>query len=229
MTRGSDVPDLAQVDGVEVLTATTAHPRELLRVDARQPSRRPQVVMTFYPEGSSESVVLKWAMLHVPRLREGTTLCLSRMSDTSEPIGKAGLHTLVCIALEVAPLSVKNLHLDGNSMDDEALEQLMPLMQASMPNLERLILRGNAISDAGIALLLPCISNRALSELDLSQNHIGDAGFAALAARISDATLCIRDQLHFGDNPASSEAHEGLLTTWRRLRKARSAVRLQQS
>ncbi len=212
------------LNGEEVRAATTTPARQLLRVHAADPKRRLRVELRFYESGSAEHLLLKWATLHAPRLREGTTLCFTRMSDSMKPLAIPELQVLCGMSVEVAPLAVRKLHLDGNGFGDAGVALLLPLMRSAMPHLERLILQANDLTDASASAIAATPPARVLLELDLSRNAIGEPGLVVLAGALDCNALRVHEVLDVSDNPAPTEAAEKLHRAFKAARKRRAAV-----
>jgi len=143
------------------------------------------------------------------------------MSASSAPLGAAEMRVLAGMGAELAPLAVKTLHLDGNGFGDGGLALLLPLVRSAMPQLERLVLHSNDITNEGAAALAATPPRQPLLELDLSQNAIGDAGLAALMAALADGSLSVLESLDLIGNAASDMAIDELKTTWKTMRRNR--------
>jgi hypothetical protein len=213
------------LDGAEVSAPTTTPARQLLRADAHhdatEPRRRRRVALGFYEIGSPEHMVLRWATLHALRLREGSTLCFTRMSDSAPPLRLPQLRILGGMCTELAPLAVRHLHLDGNGFGDEGVALLLPLMRSAMPHLERLGLRSNDLTDMSACAVAATPPARTLRELDLACNAIGERGLAALTAALDSGVLSVHEVLDVSVNPAPPEAANMLKSALQAARKRR--------
>ena len=211
------------LDGDEVSAPTTTPARQLLRGDTTEPRRRRRVALGFYEIGSPEHMLLRWATLHAPRLREGSTLCFTRMSASSPPLRVPQLCVLCGMCTELAPLAVRNLHLDGNGFGDEGVALLLPLMRSAMPHLERLVLRSNDLTDTSACAVAATPPARTLRELDLACNAIGERGLAALTAALDSGVLSVHEALDVSANPVPAEAANTLKSALLAARKRRAA------
>jgi len=204
------------LDGEIVTNALTTVARTLLMRSGLR------VVLGFYGSGEVEAALVALQRkyhLHGVRVREGHTLCFTRMSESSAPLGLEEVRTLATLVREHAPLAVKNLYLDDNLLGPEAIALLAPLLASSglLPRLETLVLTSNAMGEQGMATLCAALAARAelepppppLALLDIASNQIGDGGVAALATEVG-AGRCAVERVDVSANGAAEATEREL-------------------
>jgi len=174
------------LDGVALRNTTSTLARKLLD----RSGRRVELIM--YPPNAPEISLLRAYTLHVPRLREGTTLCFTRLSESSRKLSVRELGVFATLAAEHCPLGVQQLYLDENEFGDDGVAVIAPLLGTALPSLDRLILTANGITDRGVASLidgLRAASARPLLHLDLSSNQLTDEGVASLVQEVATGAI----------------------------------------
>lgn len=86
------------------------------------------------------------------------------------------------------------------------------LKNKACPQLQQLVLSGNALGDVGISSVVEYLkTNNSLKILDLQDNHIGEYGFTALSNAFAASDSCSIEQLHLGSNVATDQALHALI------------------
>ena len=206
------------IDGVVYPHATTDSARTTLN--------RPGllVTMAFHARGSAEHQFLKTNSIHGPRLREGKTLCFSRLSQRTPPLGLPGLRTFADLIAAHRQIAVVSLHLDDMRFGSEGLVLLAPLLAKHMPNVELLVLHSNLIGDPGVAALVANPPAKPLLHLDLSNNELTDVALGTLREALAAMTFKVGEVLRVEGNAATTEeARRQLAVEWKRATKTACA------
>ena len=144
-------------------------------------------------------------------LRCGRLRSLKRLSLAEAQIGPQGAPALTKRALP----SLLALYLETSQIGGAGLTTLAPALR-QLPKLETLSLRGNEITDQGLAsLLAPPTAGvlPSLATLWLDGNQITDEGCATLASALRGGALPTMQRyynLRLSGNPASAAAQQAV-------------------
>ena len=187
----------------------------------------------------------------LPRLVESQMVGFTRIAASSPALDSTDIATFTRLAQSHGPLAAKELHIDRHGFGADGALKLAPLLASAatlLPNLEKLDLSYNALSDAGLRAICSALADGKASDdreassgveaakllgseashkasclrlrcLDLTHNSIGDEGFDSLLRAFRDGSMRVGELLIRDGNSASEAAHSRLISGWKRAKE----------
>ena len=212
-----------------------------------------RIAIEFFGVDSAERTLLVKVGLKegLPRLVESQMVGFTRIAASSPALDSTDIATFTRLAQSHGPLAAKELHIDRHGFGADGALKLAPLLASAatlLPNLEKLDLSYNALSDAGLRAICSALADGKASDdreassgveaakllgseashkasclrlrcLDLTHNSIGDEGFDSLLRAFRDGSMRVGELLIRDGNSASEAAHSRLISGWKRAKE----------